>query len=280
MSIILYGQGVTGEKSPTGGKEYTYKLTSKYEGLPTSHKISVSGGKLTSANTAGLIVILQGSKSIEFKVRWNNETGTGKISTATTDFVRPESYSYSVNITRDGSTPPDPICTPLNINGQNITSNKNYTACAVEIINTSISNNATVEIRGRNYVSIQPPFKAKAGSTVYINKSNTLEPGPVLRSTNVDLEEEINNLNPILQQNIPNPFSGSTKISYAIPENSRNAFLQIVDMNGRMIDKIEINERGNGYITLYGDKLQSNVIYLYSLIIDGKIIDTKRFYMK
>ncbi len=46
-------------------------------------------------------------------------------------------------------------------------------------------------------------------------------------------------------------------------------------MTGKQIDKQTISERGNVSLMLNNEKLNSGM-YLYSLIVDGKIIDTKR----
>ncbi len=46
-------------------------------------------------------------------------------------------------------------------------------------------------------------------------------------------------------------------------------------MNGRIIKQVEIDERGEGKLTIYGENLQ-NGIYTYSLIADGELIVTKK----
>lgn len=79
----------------------------------------------------------------------------------------------------------------------------------------------------------------------------------------------------ILDQNLPNPFAENTTITYVIPEDVSEATLLFYDMNGRIINQIEINERGESKLTVYGDKLEQG-IYTYSLIADGKLIATKK----
>jgi hypothetical protein len=46
-------------------------------------------------------------------------------------------------------------------------------------------------------------------------------------------------------------------------------------MNGRQIDSRTVAERGEISLTIEGGSLDAG-IYLYSLITDGSIIDTKR----
>jgi hypothetical protein len=87
---------------------------------------------------------------------------------------------------------------------------------------------------------------------------------------------ELKNLNAIiLDQNLPNPFAERTTITYTVPEEVTQAELVFYDMRGRIINQIEINERGQGKMTVYGENLQ-NGVYTYSLVADGILIDTKK----
>ena len=79
----------------------------------------------------------------------------------------------------------------------------------------------------------------------------------------------------VLFQNNPNPFTENTIISCLIPKNINNAIIYIYDMNGRQIDDIVVSERGKVTITIEGRSLDAG-IYIYSLITDGNLIDTKR----
>lgn len=78
-----------------------------------------------------------------------------------------------------------------------------------------------------------------------------------------------------LEQNVPNPFNESTTISCCISDDVINAVLYIYDMNGKQIDKYQISERGNTSVEITAGSLSAG-IYMYSLIIDGKVLDTKR----
>lgn len=83
----------------------------------------------------------------------------------------------------------------------------------------------------------------------------------------------------VLDQNVPNPFAESTVINYHIPQDITNAKLMFYDMNGRIINEVTINERGNGMLTVYGQNLESG-IYTYSLLTDGKLVMTKKMVKK
>lgn len=77
-----------------------------------------------------------------------------------------------------------------------------------------------------------------------------------------------------LYQNTPNPFSESTEISFLLPENATQAYICIFDMQGTMLKKTN-NLVGQTNILIQGSELNAGM-YLYSLIVDGKEMDTKR----
>ena len=78
-----------------------------------------------------------------------------------------------------------------------------------------------------------------------------------------------------LGQNVPNPFNQSTVIVYYLPETVQNAMLNVYDMNGLQIKTFGHLQTGKGSITVHAAELRPGM-YLYSLIADGKEIDTKR----
>lgn len=87
---------------------------------------------------------------------------------------------------------------------------------------------------------------------------------------------ELSNLNAIiLDQNLPNPFAENTTITYSIPDDIMEAQLLFYDMNGRIIKQVDITDRGESKLTVYGNNLEKG-IYTYSLIADGKLIATKK----
>jgi hypothetical protein len=79
----------------------------------------------------------------------------------------------------------------------------------------------------------------------------------------------------VLNQNVPNPFAESTVITYSIPESIQKAQIHFYNMNGQLIQTVELTSRGNGRINVFGSDLSSGT-YMYTLVADGKIIDTKR----
>ncbi|MCK5170407.1 MAG: tail fiber domain-containing protein [Bacteroidales bacterium] len=87
--------------------------------------------------------------------------------------------------------------------------------------------------------------------------------------------DDINSDNPKLFQNNPNPFDKETKISFYLPAEKNNAFIYIYDMQGTQIKSYQLSVTGYSDITLNNIELQPG-IYMYSLIVDGQEVDTKR----
>lgn len=75
-----------------------------------------------------------------------------------------------------------------------------------------------------------------------------------------------------LKQNAPNPFSNTTIINYTLPQHISSAQVIINDLNGNTVQKTTVSTSGS--ITVAAGSLTSGT-YKYSLIVDGKIIDTK-----
>ena len=80
---------------------------------------------------------------------------------------------------------------------------------------------------------------------------------------------------PALEQNDPNPFTQTTVVRYTLPESVKSAFLYIYDLNGTQIDRKTLQDRGKSSVTLEAGSLAPGM-YLYALVADGKVIDTKR----
>jgi trimeric autotransporter adhesin len=86
---------------------------------------------------------------------------------------------------------------------------------------------------------------------------------------------KLDNSTSSLYQNAPNPFSISTTIEYTLAENVQKAMICIYDMNGTQLKCIPLHLSGYGNITINGSELKAGM-YMYSLIADGHLVDTKR----
>lgn len=77
-----------------------------------------------------------------------------------------------------------------------------------------------------------------------------------------------------LLQNAPNPFIDHTNIQYFIPENSGTSFLEIRSLEGTILQSHPILQEGIGSIRIEDTALLSGG-YLYTLSIDGQVLDSK-----
>jgi hypothetical protein len=71
-----------------------------------------------------------------------------------------------------------------------------------------------------------------------------------------------------LEQNAPNPFSGSTVIRYAIPAGTPGATLSVYDLTGRMLRSFNLND-GEGAVTINAGDLPDG-LYIYDLQVNGR----------
>ncbi|MBK9190886.1 MAG: tail fiber domain-containing protein [Crocinitomicaceae bacterium] len=79
----------------------------------------------------------------------------------------------------------------------------------------------------------------------------------------------------VLNQNVPNPFAEQTIISYSIPESVKQAQILFYDQSGKLIQAVDISERGLGQLNVFGSDLSTG-IYTYTLVADGIIVSTKK----
>jgi trimeric autotransporter adhesin len=78
-----------------------------------------------------------------------------------------------------------------------------------------------------------------------------------------------------LLQNNPNPFDAETGIQMTLPEDVGYATIMIYNLEGKQLKTIQVAERGNVRLMVSANELAAGM-YLYSLIADGKVVDTKR----
>jgi len=78
-----------------------------------------------------------------------------------------------------------------------------------------------------------------------------------------------------LDQNVPNPFNQETWLSCFIPDSANSSFLFTYNADGGQSETYRINGKGDQVVILDGNSLNSG-IYFYSLVVDGKVVDTKK----
>lgn len=81
-----------------------------------------------------------------------------------------------------------------------------------------------------------------------------------------------------LNQNVPNPFHHSTIIEYMVPANVHAAKIIITDMAGTVVYQQNISS-GKGK-TVFNASSLSTGTYQYSLVMDGKTIETKKMVLQ
>ena len=107
--------------------------------------------------------------------------------------------------------------------------------------------------------------RMKKENLMYANSKKATEIEPVLNTV----------VNFSLSQNKPNPWVESTEIELSVPQNVMKAKLLVYDLTGKQVFEKVISERGNSSLKLTSADFTSGM-YIYSLITDGKLIETKR----
>ena len=88
------------------------------------------------------------------------------------------------------------------------------------------------------------------------------------------IEGTTSKTNAVLYQNSPNPFTARTEIRFSLPDDAPQAYIYIFDMTGKMQKQIPVSPNQQS-VTINGYELSAG-IYLYSLVVGGQEIDTKR----
>ena len=94
--------------------------------------------------------------------------------------------------------------------------------------------------------------------------SNTAKP---LTGSAARFEKNANGV--VLEQNVPNGFSGSSAIKYFIPQSVKDASVNVYSVNGVKVSTYPVKERGEGQLTISAEDFL-NGVFLYDLVTDGK----------
>jgi hypothetical protein len=79
----------------------------------------------------------------------------------------------------------------------------------------------------------------------------------------------------VLEQNVPNPFAEQTTILYNIPTSVGKAQILFYNSAGQIIKSVDVTNRGNGKLIVFANDLSSG-LYHYTLVADGKVVDSKK----
>ena len=77
-----------------------------------------------------------------------------------------------------------------------------------------------------------------------------------------------------LYQNTPNPFKETTTIHFTLADDARDAYICIFDMTGKPVKKLPVTT-GMDSVSFRGYEIGEGM-FLYSLVVNGQEIDTKR----
>ncbi len=144
---------------------------------------------------------------------------------------------------------------------------------------------AIIDFKALNYTELIPIIiKGMQEQQTQIEKQQTQM--QELSAKNADLQSQISDLKLLvskgtitsltgyLKQNIPNPATNNTVISYYIPDNTRYAQIKITDIKGSTIRTFN-GAKGEGEINLKSGELPAGT-YNYTLYMNNKTIDTKQ----
>ncbi len=88
-----------------------------------------------------------------------------------------------------------------------------------------------------------------------------------------DVNNQLINDKPSLEQNNPNPFSTETNIQYYLPANS-TAVLKVMSLEGQEMLSQSITKTGYGQVRISGNSLAAGT-YTYTLLVNGKAVESK-----
>lgn len=71
----------------------------------------------------------------------------------------------------------------------------------------------------------------------------------------------------------PNPASDQLKLKYKLPEGAHQAEMKVYDTQGKLVDEFKVTD---AFDFIYLPTNYNNGLYLYSLIVDGKVVKTEK----
>ena len=123
-------------------------------------------------------------------------------------------------------------------------------------------------------IEITDPFIYRVGENAA--EPLNLDEWPLIRSYEPTANKALQAENKaLLFCNVPNPFSSVTRIRYTLPGSRRSAELQILDLQGRLVQRLALDRNGNDEveISLDGHALG---LYIGILLVDGIPADRLR----
>jgi len=292
-SVINIPQGTSGSCVLTASAWYydvlnNYNTVSQFKWIVNGQTQSTTGNKYTLSYTSANNNLNGTTISVEAVNNGCGGSSDGPKSTMTVSRTIPENW---------------------NITNTQISSSQNFEAYnTINVTNSSISNNATVNMKAGAQIAINQPFSAPSGTILALtidpsifrsaSTGDTIYTPPPIednsqdRSANINVQNITDDNSPRLNrmgqntpkvnwigQNTPNPFNDETVIDYYLLEQSTTASIQVNDLTGRIVKSFPLLEKGQGKLTIQKSELSKGV-YTYSLIVDNKLIATKKMVIK
>jgi hypothetical protein len=134
-----------------------------------------------------------------------------------------------------------------------------------ELMNMKESKDAVIDSLKSEIRNIRSEMNEIKAMLLKSNQNNT----PVKAIITTSLTDAL------LEQNVPNPFSNTTAIHYALPSKFISAQLNIADNNGKAIKQIKLTSVGKGTLNINASGLAAGT-YHYRLIVDGSVVESKQ----
>lgn len=134
----------------------------------------------------------------------------------------------------------------------------------------------TVEIKALNYTELIPILiKAVQEQEATIQELKQLV-NKLQTSSSTSANIKVVSIgSPVLEQNEPNPFTNTTSIHYTLPAGVSKAQLVITDSKGGILKQMTLNSSTSSVVNIEASTLSAGT-YFYSIIVDGKKIDSKK----
>ena len=134
-----------------------------------------------------------------------------------------------------------------------------------ELMNMNESKDAVIDSLKSEIRNIRSEMNEIKAMLLKSNQNNT----PVKAIITTSLTDAL------LEQNVPNPFSNTTAIHYALPSKFTSAQLNIADNNGKAIKQIKLTSAGKGTLNINAFGLAAGT-YHYTLIVNGSVVESKQ----
>ena len=245
----------------------------------------VQGNLVVSGNISGTLL----SRTAESSPRSINSLSNNVLSsqlqglTANTFYIdSPEpikAVTVSASGEEDADTKEEVVTEPMGIMEKQVYSKQHYSLSAdeLEAIFPDLVYENEDGSKSINYVEMVPILVQAIGELkAEINELRGNESARKVSAKTTainDVEGSVEVL--ALGQNKPNPFGTSTEIEVSVPESVQSAFVYVYDLQGKKVQQVNLTARGKQTVQLNAADLTDGM-YLYSLIADGKVVETRR----